>query len=118
MYCRKCGTQNENTQFCINCGEPIQAVAPSPSYQQSSMSTDQHVPNYLVQAILVTLFCCLPCGVVAIVYAAQVNSKLQMGDYYGALSASRNANMWSWISFGCGIALIIINLLAAVAGSH
>src|SRR5438128_1439779 len=35
-----------------------------------------HVPNYLVQSILCTLFCCLPFGIVAIVYAAQVNSKV------------------------------------------
>src|SRR5438093_12052328 len=31
------------------------------------------VPNYLIQAILVTLCCCLPFGIPAIVYAAQVN---------------------------------------------
>lgn len=52
---------------------------------------EQRVPNYLVQSILVTLFCCLPFGVVAIIYAAQVNSKLQVGDYEGAVKASNTA---------------------------
>ena len=37
------------------------------------------VPNYLVFAILATVFCCLPTGIPAIVYAAQVNGKLQAG---------------------------------------
>ena len=38
------------------------------------------VPNNLVWAILSTLFCCLPAGIVSIVYAAQVNGKLAAGD--------------------------------------
>jgi hypothetical protein len=71
------------------------------------------VPNYLVQAILVTLCCCLPAGVVAIIYAAQVNSKLNAGDIAGAEAASRNAKLWSWIGFGVGAVVMVI---WAVAG--
>ena len=59
-------------------------------------------PNYLVQSILVTLCCCLIGGVVAIVYAAQVNSKWAAGDTAGARQASANAKMWCWVSFGIG----------------
>ena len=61
------------------------------------------MPNYLVQAILVTLFCCLPFGIVSIVYAAQVNTKLGAGDYAGALDASQKAKTWSLWSFGIGL---------------
>ncbi len=61
------------------------------------------VPNYLVQAILCTLCCCLPFGIVAIVYAAQVNGKLQAGDYAGAQAASKNAKLWCWLAFGIGL---------------
>ena len=61
------------------------------------------VPNYLVQAILVTLFCCLPFGIVSIVYAAQVNTKLAAGDYAGALDSSQKAKTWSLWSFGIGL---------------
>ena len=39
-----------------------------------------YVPNHLVWAIAVTIFCCLPAGMVAIVYAAQVNGMLDAGD--------------------------------------
>src|SRR5262245_21143379 len=56
-------------------------------------------PNYLPQASLVTLFCCLIPGIVAIVNAAQVNSKLVAGDYEGAQRASDLAKVWCWISF-------------------
>ena len=40
--------------------------------------------NWLVEAILVTLLCCLPFGVVGIIFAAQVNTKQQAGDMEGA----------------------------------
>jgi hypothetical protein len=66
------------------------------------------VPNYLVQAILVTLFCCLPLGIVAIVYAAQVNGKLAVGDIYGATEVSNKAKMWCWWSFGLGLGFMIL----------
>jgi hypothetical protein len=80
------------------------------------------VPNYLVQAILCTLCCCLPFGIVAIVFAAQVNGKLQAGDYAGAVEASRKAKMWCWIAFGVGLAvngiLLLLNLVAGFSGMH
>ena len=56
------------------------------------MESRENIPNYLVQAILVTLFCCLPFGVVAIIQAAQVNSKLQAGDVAGARISSERKN--------------------------
>jgi hypothetical protein len=67
--------------------------------------TGSTVPNYLVQSILCTLCCCLPFGIVAIVYAAQVNGKVQAGDYAGAQAASKNAKMWCWLAFGFGIVI-------------
>jgi len=66
------------------------------------------VPNYLVQAILVTIFCCLPLGIVSIVFAAQVNGKLAAGDYYGAADSSNRAKMWCWWSFGLGLGFMIL----------
>lgn len=55
-------------------------------------------PNNLVWAILSTLFCCLPFGIVSIVFAAQVDSKYNAGDYAGSVSASENARKWAIIS--------------------
>ena len=53
------------------------------------------VPTYLVWAILVTLLCFLPTGIVAIVFATQVNNKLAAGDVAGAMEASGRAKMWT-----------------------
>lgn len=66
------------------------------------------LPNYLVQSILVTLCCCLPFGIVAIVFAAQVNRKIAAGDHAGAKTSSDNAKRWCWIGVISGV---VINLL-------
>lgn len=69
------------------------------------------LPNYLVQSILVTICCCIPFGIVAIVYAAQVNGKIAMGDHAGAKASSDNAKMWCWIAFLTGLVLNIVATL-------
>ena len=69
----------------------------------SSGVTRRHYPNYLTQAILCTLFCCLPFGVVAIVFAAQVNGHIASGNYRAAQSSSNNARTWCWLSFWLGL---------------
>jgi hypothetical protein len=61
------------------------------------------VPNYLWQAIVCTVCCCWPLGIPAIVYAAQVNTKVVQGDIAGARQSSDNAKMWCWIAGGAGI---------------
>jgi len=60
-----------------------------------------YVPNHLVWAILTTLFCCLPLGIVSIVFAAQVDGKRAAGDLAGAQDASRKA-------LNCAIASALI----------
>ncbi len=68
------------------------------------------VPNNLVPAII-SLFCCLPLGVVAVIFAAQVNGKVAAGDTAGALDSSKKAKMFSYISIGLGLAGILCYVL-------
>jgi hypothetical protein len=79
-------------------------------------------PNYLVQAILCTLFCCLPFGIVAIVFSAQVNGKWQTGQYQDAQRTSEQAKMWCWIAFGIGMLQIVVfvflYILLAMSAMH
>lgn len=60
-------------------------------------------PTYLVWAILATLCCCLPAGIVAIIYSANVSSKYYAADYEGASRTSRNAEIWIIVSIVLGI---------------
>ena len=67
--------------------------------------------NKLVWSILVTLFCCLPFGVVAIIKSAEVNSKWNAGDVAGANQSAAEAGRWIKWSV---ITAIIIDVLAVL----
>lgn len=49
---------------------------------------------YLIFSILVTLCCCIPLGIVSIVYASKINSLQKMGDYEGAKTAAKKAKIF------------------------
>lgn len=76
----------------------------------------ENIPNYLVQAILVTLCCCMPFGVVSIIYAAQVNTKRDQGDVAGAWDASKKAKTWAWVAFGLGLLANVVFLAFGLLG--
>lgn len=80
-------------------------------------ATAPYIPNHLVWAILTTLFCCLPMGIVSIVYAAQVDGKRAAGDIAGALETSRKAKFWAVLSAAVAIVPLTLYLLfVAVIG--
>lgn len=74
-----------------------------------------NVPNYLVPAVL-SIFCCTPLGVAAVIFAAQVNGKVQSGDIAGAMDSSKKAKMFSFISIGIGLVVIVIYVLLMILG--
>jgi hypothetical protein len=73
-----------------------------------------NIPNYLIPAILATVLCCLPVGVVSIIFATQVNSKLESGDVAGAMEASRKAKMFMYIAVGSAVLVWIICIVLVV----
>jgi uncharacterized membrane protein len=110
--------------YCTNCGErrPDKAlICPACQARIQQFAGPADIPNYLVQSILVTFCCCLPLGIVAVVYSAQVNAKVAAGDIAGAQQASRSAKLWGWIAFGFGAVAAVIsiafNLLNAGLGN-
>jgi hypothetical protein len=119
MFCTQCGANNaDSATVCVQCGRNLPAAAPPVLVQPGPMAqtVGATVPNYLVFAILTTVLCCLPAGIPAIVYAAQVNGKLQAGDIAGAQAASKNAKMWCWISAGVGFSCALFYALLLAAG--
>jgi hypothetical protein len=116
MFCPQCGTSNlESAAVCVQCGRNLQPSVPVAA-SGTALPPQTTVPNYLVYAIVSTVLCCIPAGIPAIVYAAQVNSKLLAGDLAGAQAASKNAKMWCWISFGLGLATIGSSILLMIVG--
>ena len=126
MFCTTCGREvASDARFCDNCGAVIDPQAnneppyvPEMGYQGAPTYAEAPgIPNYLAQAILVTICCCLPAGIVAIVFAAQVNGKVASGDYAEAQRLSNNARTWCWISLGVGIAILLIYGVIGILGA-
>ncbi len=74
-------------------------------------ATAPQVSNNLVWAILSTLFCCLPLGIVSIVFAAQVNTKLAVGDIAGARESADKAKKWAIYSVIGWVVLVVLYLI-------
>ena len=64
--------------------------------------------TWMVESILVTIFCCLPFGIVGIVNASKVSSLFLAGNYAEAQKASADAGKWTKIGFFVGLVCIII----------
>jgi hypothetical protein len=102
---------------------PYAPPSPSPYGQPSyGYGTPHNMPprpaTHLVGAILTTLFCCLPGGIVSIVYASKVDSLYRVGDFNGALRASSSAKFWMTISIVVGLVVgVIWAVVLASSGS-
>lgn len=101
MFCTKCGTQMpEGAETCPHCG--------------TAVAVPEKVPNHMVGAILVTVFCCVIGGIVSIVYASQVNTKLAQGDIEGAKASAKSAKNWIIASVIIGLVVSIVSALIHV----
>jgi hypothetical protein len=111
MFCRKCGAPNrENAYKCTQCGDVLHAVV------------TESVESNLALAIAVTVLCCMPFGLVGIVYANQVNAKALAGDVAGAKKAAKDARTWSLLGLGfgavVGVAYAAAVMLGAITGAR
>lgn len=64
---------------------------------------NSRIPSHMVWAILTTLFCCLPFGIVSIVFAAKVDGLQAAGNIAAAQEASNKAKLWAMIAAGSGV---------------
>jgi len=80
---------------------------PQVVYVQAPMIPEHEAPDHLVMAILVTICCCLPLGIVGILKASECRSARMRGDRANAVQYSREAKKFSLIGLGCGIAIIV-----------
>jgi hypothetical protein len=106
----------------MSTGMPTNPYGSESNPSAPMQGSGQNIPNYLVHSILVTLCCCLPLGIVAIVYAAQVNSKLAAGDLAGAQQSSDNAKKWCIIGLVAGVIanliVIVVQVMLGVAAQQ
>ena len=119
MFCKSCGKEiDDKAVICPACGATTGTASPA------GVTPAVKIENHLVGAILTTLCCCLPGGIVAIVYASKVNTLAAQGDIDGARKAANTAKNWILGSVIAGVVVqlvsIVINVLiqaAAVAAN-
>lgn len=84
--------------------------------QDSNLNLNSIPPKtWLVESILVTIFCCQILGIISIIYSAGVESKFYRGDIAGAESSSKTAKTLVIISVAFGIfAFIAVGIMAVL----
>ncbi len=99
---------------------PPQSTGLTPMVQAPA-SAATPVPNYMVPAIFSMLCCCLPSGVVSLIYAIQANSKAAAGFFDEARQSANTAKTWLWVSVALGVLgnglVVLIQILALIANS-
>ncbi len=99
-----------------------QPATGQPKSETSNPDVAVAVPSHLVKAILSTCLCFVPLGIVAIVFAPQVNVRLEYGDHAGAIKASQQAsfyrNLSIWLGVFTYIMISVMVVLALLAGSN
>lgn len=109
-----------------------QAYQQPPQPQQQAYQQPQHQPyqaqqqgyqqprtpmrpeNNMLWGILCTVFCCLPLGIIAIVFSNKVNTLYDSGDYSGAQEAADNAKKYAVMGAICGLVFIGIAFILFV----
>lgn len=97
------------------------------NYGQPNYGQNYNQPNYnqqkplnwvpyLVLSIISTVCCCLPFGIVAIVFSAKINSAMAAGNIEEAQHAARNAKIWIIVAFAVGIIVNIITFMLGMTG--
>ncbi|HDH96532.1 MAG TPA: CD225/dispanin family protein [Proteobacteria bacterium] len=85
---------------------------------QTAIPVAPKINTYLVPSILVTLFCCLPLGVAAIVFSAIAHGQVKSGNIEEALKNANIAKVLCWIGFGLGLAFIALYTIGLTLGGY
>jgi Interferon-induced transmembrane protein len=97
--------------------QPSQPPPPGWHGPQPGWHGQPEPDNHLVWAILCTVLCCLPFGIVSLVYSNKVSGLWRQGRHAEAQAAADNAKKWAIIGAIVGgvIAVMIVILWVSLA---
>ena len=124
MFCTKCGKDiPENASFCPSCAAPVNvqyqqqtafAQQPVTPQQTAAIQEPAKVTDWLIPGIIATVCCCLPLGVVSIVFAAQANSQAQQGNYEEAQKTADKAKLFFILSIVLGLIGVVLYIFLQI----
>ena len=82
---------------------------------QPSVNNNSKPDNWLIWAILSTVLCCLPLGIVSIIYATKVDNLWNSGQQEEAIKASNMARLFFFLALGGGVLAVIIGFISGLA---
>lgn len=98
--------------------QPNPGYGPQPDNGFGSSNRPPMPSTNLVWGILVTMFCCLPLGVVSIVKASQVSGLYAQGRYDEAEAASKAASKWAlWGAISSAVLMALYFFVIVVIGA-
>jgi hypothetical protein len=124
--CPNCGAElRPAANFCSSCGAAQAEVAqaetfdpgtPAPSdvvrpRADYAAQTQKNIENHFIKSIIATVCCCVPFGIVGIIYATRVDAFLKAGNRAAAEDASKKASLWSNLAIGIGL---VVNMLVTM----
>jgi preprotein translocase subunit SecG len=84
---------------------PINPVTPAPN---------NNLVFGIIASVLSVMFCCIPHGLISLIFALQVNNKAAAGDHQGAMNAAKQAKTWAIISIVVSAVWLVIALAFGV----
>jgi hypothetical protein len=125
MRCKYCDCENRpGRNICEFCGAPLEYVEevgkktddvespPEKTWHYFPEEAPPDVPDYLLPAVLITVLCCMPIGIIAIMFAAQAKTLASRGEYDRAMQAAERAKLFCWVAFGTAAVLLFCFILA------
>lgn len=126
--CPNCGAMQSSQLQGAPAPTPQPPQAPQPPQPSQPQVVYVQVPGRVVQTqivnlprigvtdgILLTLCCCLPGGILVIVYTNSANNAAARGDVEGYHAAKRKRTFWVWASVILGGALAVLYIMANAA---
>ncbi|KAJ8049450.1 Proline-rich transmembrane protein 1 [Holothuria leucospilota] len=104
---------------------PVGQHTQQPVQSQAIVRVNNRTPytkDYFCLALFVTLCCCFPFGLVALVKSNEVKTRAAYGDQQGALEASESAKMWSYAGLIFGLVayanVIAVQIILVCSGYY
>ena len=102
MKCKFCKEEiPDEVEFCPMCGSGVEQEEKFVGHQNPGQPINGTL--YMVLSILSLLLCCLPFGIVGVVYSSRINTQQKSGDYDGARDSANKAKLFLIISFVLGL---------------
>ena len=83
-------------------------------YQNNGQKPEINYVPYLVLSIISTVCCCLPFGIVGIVFSVKINSAMNAGNYEEAVQNAKMAKIWTIVSFVVGLVVGILYFMFGI----